>query len=447
MHSDSYFDKMRRWAWPFQAAQHLLPVILVLLLSQLSSAEELPPGTGTTKPFYSCRSTADCVAGSACVDNGGDGHYFCKPYCATDDDCKKWPYPTVKCLAVVDTAGRNYTTKICNDRQSTLATTVANHTPTLEEIPPGAGDLPPGTGSTNPFYSCFSTVDCAARNACVDNGGDGHYYCKPYCVTDDDCKKWPYSTVNCLPVTDAAGRNYATKICNDNQSTLATILTNRTPVPTGPVSWYEVSMRAPEAQYLRIKVALRSDAVKNEIRARVTEPVQAAVASRMGTLHWVNFRFSNFRASVDSISIGPSRNSTAANIVVSGTVYAAREQYVWHWEGIHSGMRWEGRGDKDVATFRATFAITGSATDANELSTQNIVFDPVPASNSYTMNLAPVRGMTINNELSIPKPPAQTYSLAQVATQVPAPLRKAKVRYVHFTAISDSELVLQADVN
>jgi hypothetical protein len=227
---------------------------------------------------------------------------------------------------------------------------------------------------------------------------------------------------------------------------LATILSNRTALTTGAIAWYEVALRAPEAQHVRIRIGLRPDDLKSEIRAHVAGPAQAAVAARMGTLNWINFRFSNFRATVDSVVIGPSGAPNSLNIVVGGTVNAAREQYVWHWEGIHSGMHWEGRGDKDVATYHANFALVARPVPAPQLSSQSIVFDSVPTSNSVTMNLNPVRGMTMSNAFSVPQPAPQTFSLAQAATQVPDSLKGAQVRYVHVLSISDAEIVVEADV-
>jgi hypothetical protein len=306
-------------------------------------------------------------------------------------------------------------------------------------------DLPPGTGTTQAFYSCFSTVECAPKTACVDNGGDGSYYCKPYCAEDNDCRQWPYATTTCLPVVDAGGKAYTPHICNDRPSTLATIISNRTSLAGGPATWYEVALRAPEAQRVRIRIGIRSEDVKNDIRARVAGPAQAAVSAKLGSVDWFNFRFSNPRTTIDSISIGQGSQPNLLNIIVGGTVIAAREQYVWRFQGSHSGMRWEGRGDKDVATFRAHFSVAASATPSVRLKDQTVILQSHPIVNSITINLRPLLGAVVPNAFSVPAVPAHTFPLASVAAAVPDTLKEAQVRYIHFVSVSDAELVLEAD--
>lgn len=70
----------------------------------------------TTPPFYSCTDQAQCTPGTACVAWHGDrGQYYCKPICTEDLDCRKFPYPTTKCLPV-----RGSSLLICNDAESSL---------------------------------------------------------------------------------------------------------------------------------------------------------------------------------------------------------------------------------------------------------------------------------------------------------------------------------------
>jgi hypothetical protein len=71
---------------------------------------------GTTPAFYSCTDQAQCARGTACVAWHGDkGKYYCKPICTTDLDCRKFPYPTARCLPV-----RGSSLLICNEAESSL---------------------------------------------------------------------------------------------------------------------------------------------------------------------------------------------------------------------------------------------------------------------------------------------------------------------------------------
>jgi hypothetical protein len=79
----------------------------------------LPPmgvASGTTPAFYFCTDQAQCAPGTACVAWDGDrGKYYCKPICTGDLDCRKFPYPTAKCLPV-----RGSSLLVCNEAESSL---------------------------------------------------------------------------------------------------------------------------------------------------------------------------------------------------------------------------------------------------------------------------------------------------------------------------------------
>jgi hypothetical protein len=80
------------------------------------------------------------------------------------------------------------------------------------------GVASPLIGGTASFYSCTSRTQCAPGNACIDNGGDKSYYCKPYCAEDSQCAnaRKTYSGVKCLPLRDSPNL----QICNDHESSL-----------------------------------------------------------------------------------------------------------------------------------------------------------------------------------------------------------------------------------
>ena len=51
-----------------------------------------------------------------------------------------------------------------------------------------SSDCTSSNGTTPAFYQCSGANDCAPGNICVDNAGDGAYYCKPLCTTTaGDC--------------------------------------------------------------------------------------------------------------------------------------------------------------------------------------------------------------------------------------------------------------------
>jgi hypothetical protein len=77
---------------------------------------------GTTPAFVSCSSSTSCQPGFLCVDNNGDGVFFCKPACSTNADCA--PYqaslPTLRCAAAACFNGRTPGIFACNDNPGRL---------------------------------------------------------------------------------------------------------------------------------------------------------------------------------------------------------------------------------------------------------------------------------------------------------------------------------------
>jgi hypothetical protein len=91
------------------------------LREDLRALTSVPPSVPphTVQPFYACNTQSDCIDGAACVEHDGDNNYFCKPVCANNDDCRKYPYAT-SCFEVKNSAGGIDPRKICNDNISTL---------------------------------------------------------------------------------------------------------------------------------------------------------------------------------------------------------------------------------------------------------------------------------------------------------------------------------------
>ncbi len=75
-------------------------------------------------------------------------------------------------------------------------------------------------GARPAFYECNAHSDCAQGNVCVDNGGDGHFYCKPLCLNNTDCASWPFPRLRCYPMIREDGTVFQHNVCNDNPSVL-----------------------------------------------------------------------------------------------------------------------------------------------------------------------------------------------------------------------------------
>ncbi len=75
--------------------------------------------SGSTRDLYRCRSSSACHSGSYCVDNNGDGQFFCKPSCRSDSDCGqlRLRFPGMGCHEAYFADGVKSTSRICNERR------------------------------------------------------------------------------------------------------------------------------------------------------------------------------------------------------------------------------------------------------------------------------------------------------------------------------------------
>ncbi len=89
-------------------------------ITEQSIVDEATLARGATPSFYSCNAHADCQTGNVCVDNGGDGHFYCKPLCGSDAACSGWPYPRLGCYEHRRADGTIFPYRVCNDQPSRL---------------------------------------------------------------------------------------------------------------------------------------------------------------------------------------------------------------------------------------------------------------------------------------------------------------------------------------
>ena len=92
------------------------------LLFALAPSALAAPGfpqhqNGRTSDLYGCRSSQECRTGSYCVDNGGDGRFYCKPSCEADADCASLQrrFPGMACFPAYFRDGQRSSTSICNE--------------------------------------------------------------------------------------------------------------------------------------------------------------------------------------------------------------------------------------------------------------------------------------------------------------------------------------------
>lgn len=160
---------------------------------------------GSTAAWYSCSAQSECAAGTACVDDGGDQHYFCKPFCQKEADCEPFTSAGVtSCTATNLYDGLTQITGVL----FCAANARAHLLTTMRCVPYKAEGCPTGqncmydralhnfvceaAGTRKAWYACSAQSDCSAGTACVDNNGDKDYYCKPFCMSETDCE--PYTT-------------------------------------------------------------------------------------------------------------------------------------------------------------------------------------------------------------------------------------------------------------
>lgn len=92
------------------------------------------------------------------------------------------------------------------------------------EIPPvsdgGVDESTLAQGTRRAFYACTEHSQCAPGTACVDNGGDGHFFCKPLCTQTSQCAVFPFSRLRCYPAVRVDGTTFQHNLCNDNPGVL-----------------------------------------------------------------------------------------------------------------------------------------------------------------------------------------------------------------------------------
>lgn len=78
--------------------------------------------SGNTPAFVGCASSTACQPGFVCVDNNGDGVFYCKPVCATDADCAAYlpSLPTLRCAEASCFGGEVPGVSACNDNPGRL---------------------------------------------------------------------------------------------------------------------------------------------------------------------------------------------------------------------------------------------------------------------------------------------------------------------------------------
>lgn len=81
--------------------------------------------------------------------------------------------------------------------------------------------LPKSEGKTAPFSQCSTSADCTTGTTCVHKRKEAKSFCKPICSADDSCASLAYRGLKCLAVRDELGTQYASGVCNEEESVLA----------------------------------------------------------------------------------------------------------------------------------------------------------------------------------------------------------------------------------
>lgn len=303
--------------------------------------------------------------------------------------------------------------------------------------------LPVAAGRTALGRSCDQTEDCAPRSACVRSGSgtasasDG-FTCKPLCAADADCGATP--NLRCASIFDASAREYAERACAEGRGTLSTLLLVHGTAASGLAAWWDVGARMPEADVLRMRVALRVPVVRDLIKTRLVAAAQAAIAAKLGAVNLVSVRYSNFTPSVDRVGISRAQHDDSVRVLVSGEITATREKLSVGW----NGTSWVPDGTEDVASYRAEVQVTAAVTPAPKLADQHLTFAVTPLGNSITINLSPFDGTVLQNAFTFDPPPPFDVTVGAYATDLPSRLQSAVVKWVRFGAIDDKELVIEA---
>ena len=299
--------------------------------------------------------------------------------------------------------------------------------------------LPVAAGRTALGRACDQTEDCVPRSACVRSGSasDG-YTCKPLCTIDAECGATP--NLRCQGIFDASSHEYAERACGEARGALSTMFMVHGAAPSGLAAWWDVGARVPEADVLRLRVALRVPVVRDLIKARLVAAAQAAIAAKLGAVNLVSVRYSGFTPSVDRVGISHGAHDDAVRVLVSGEITATREKLSVGW----NGTSWVPDGTEDIASYRAEVQVTAAVTPAPKLADQHLTFAVTQLSNSITINLSPFDGTVIQNAFTFDPPPPFDVSVGAYATDLPGRLQSAVVKWVRFGAIDDKELVIEA---
>src|SRR5262249_49520290 len=106
-HNTLRFDNNLGWSYV------ALPSIRTILLLQTA---EVQPET-YIKPFQECTSGI-CAGNYACVDDGGDNKFFCKPRCTKNADCVNPAHPGLRCFPHKRWNNAPPPSLVCNDKPS-----------------------------------------------------------------------------------------------------------------------------------------------------------------------------------------------------------------------------------------------------------------------------------------------------------------------------------------
>lgn len=97
-----------------------------------------------------------------------------------------------------------------------------------------------------------------------------------------------------------------------------------------------------------IELTIDANATRDLVRQHLPEIHKRAPADVRQGFEWFNFRFSNLRLVVDSVSFNQSAQPKQLGLIIHGGVEADREKKRWVWRGIRSGIRWTPDGGKRV---------------------------------------------------------------------------------------------------
>ena len=164
--------------------------------------------TGSTPAFYSCNGPADCVAGTICIDNAGDNHFYCKPLCTTttgdcpiytgDGTSKPGPGGGGACVVALCSDGTSSGVGVCEPPNSRLPTGYEGSSccksgaGPMGGSPQGGGN--PQGGGSGPSGTCGAGLTyCQSCNVCLPPG------CPYWCAEGNlaGCSSAPSGLTGC----------------------------------------------------------------------------------------------------------------------------------------------------------------------------------------------------------------------------------------------------------